>query len=109
MRYLKHKKTGRKFLYTDTLAKHPDLEEVGTTNSAPTPEPTPAGPETRQEEPTKIQTDEGLVNVADATKDALDAYVQRHFGTKLDKRKSLDVLADQVLELIREHGHPDFD
>jgi len=108
MRYLKHKQTGRRFIYTERLAGHPDLEEVGTQNSAPVEEPSPAE-EPRQESRTQIQTEDGMVEVRDSTKDALDAYAQRHFGTKLDKRKTLDVLADQVLDLIKQHGHPDFD
>ena len=112
MRYLKHKKTGRTFLYTETLAKHPDLEEVGAKNSAlPEPEPVDLGkPVQQEEEPrTQIQTEDGMVDVGDATKDALDAYAQRHFGTKLDKRKTIEALADQVLALIDKYGHPDFD
>ena len=113
MRYLQHKKTGRKFAYTEILAKHPDLEEVGTdTAPAKAPKPAETAEPARQEQkaPTdEIVTESGTVRVGDADKDALATYAERHFGTKLDKRKSQADLADQVRELIKTHGHPDFD
>jgi hypothetical protein len=113
MRYLKHKKTGRVYVHTDLLAKHPDLEEVGGSDKAPEKAPKPAD---KAHEPAQqeavidvVVTDSGEVRIGDADKDDLAAYAERHFGTKLDKRKSIADLADQVRELIKTHGHPDFD
>jgi len=49
------------------------------------------------------------VRLSEASRDVLADYAERHFGVNMDRRKKSETLAQELRDLIAEHGHPDAD
>lgn len=49
----------------------------------------------------KNAVEETLVEVSVMTKEALEAYARQNYGLELDKRRSVETLRNQVVELVQ--------
>ena len=54
-----------------------------------------------KEKAEKNAVEETLVEVSVMTKEALEAYARQNYGLELDKRRSVETLRNQVVELVQ--------
>ena len=54
-----------------------------------------------KEKAEKNAVEETLVEVSVMTKEALEAYARQNYGLELDKRRSVETLRNQVIELVQ--------
>ena len=54
-----------------------------------------------QEKANKDAIEDALVEVGLMTKDALESYARQNYGLELDKRRSVETLRNQVVELVQ--------
>ena len=54
-----------------------------------------------KEKAEKNAVEETLVEVSVMTKEALEAYARQNYGLELDKRRSVETLRNQVIELLQ--------
>lgn len=104
MKYLRNRKTGAIFPYSETLERLNRNVEV-IEDKAPKQERRSKEPvhEPIQEVANDVVADDVVTSDVpgdDASKDELVAFAQNAFGVKLDKRSSVESLRQKVAELV---------